>query len=53
VDEGSSTVGDVDGDGNLDLVITGDDQNRDPTTTLYLGDGSGGFSEADAGLTGV
>ena len=44
---GSSTLGDVDGDGNLDLVITG------IGTTLYLGDGSGGFSEANAGLTGV
>jgi hypothetical protein len=31
----SSTLGDVDGDGTLDLVITGRDQNRDPTTTLY------------------
>ena len=51
--DGSSTLGDVDGDGNLDLVITGLDQNEDPTTTLYLGDGSGGFSEANAGLTGV
>jgi hypothetical protein len=37
----SSTLGDVDGDGNLDLVITGEDPNDDPTTTLYLGDGSG------------
>jgi hypothetical protein len=51
--DGSSTLGDVDGDGNPDLVITGKDQNDDPTTTLYLGDGSGGFSEANAGLTGV
>ncbi|PSQ73503.1 MAG: hypothetical protein BRD34_02105, partial [Bacteroidetes bacterium QH_6_64_77] len=52
VGSGSSTVGDVDGDGNPDLVITGFSDNG-PTTTLYLGDGSGGFSEADAGLTGV
>jgi hypothetical protein len=34
-------------------VITGVDPNEDLTTTLYLGDGSGGFSEANAGLTGV
>ncbi|PSQ68884.1 MAG: hypothetical protein BRD26_07370, partial [Bacteroidetes bacterium QH_1_64_81] len=53
VERGSSTLGDVDGDGHLDLVITGDDQNDNPTTTVYLGDGSGGFSEANAGLTGV
>ncbi|PSQ79845.1 MAG: hypothetical protein BRD41_06460, partial [Bacteroidetes bacterium QS_1_63_11] len=57
VSSSSSTLGDVDGDGTLDLVITGEDQNDDPnddpTTTLYLGDGSGGFSEVDAGLTGV
>ena len=50
---GSSTLGDVDGDGHLDLVITGSEGYMDPTTTVYLGDGSGGFSEANAGLTGV
>ena len=53
VEDGSSTLGDVDGDGHLDLVITGQDQNDNRTSTLYLGDGSGGFSEANAGLTGV
>ena len=50
---GSSTLGDVDGDGNPDLVITGGDAGGNPTSTVYLGDGSGGFSRADAGLTGV
>ena len=53
VSRSSSTLGDVDVDGTLDLVITGEDQNGNPTTTLYLGDGSGGFSEANAGLTDV
>ena len=47
VQEGSSTLGDVDGDGTLDLVITGAD-GRNETSTLYLGVGSGGFGEANA-----
>jgi len=49
----STSTADVDGDGNPDLLITGEDANFDPTATLYLGDGQGGFSEANAGLTGV
>jgi hypothetical protein len=50
---GSTSIADVDGDGNQDLLITGQDENFDPTATLYLGDGQGGFTEADAGLAGV
>jgi hypothetical protein len=53
VEDGTSSLGDVDGDGNTDLVITGRDANSDPTATLYLGDGQGGFTKANAGLTGV
>jgi hypothetical protein len=54
VDNGSSSsIADVDGDGNLDLLTTGADANGNETATLYLGDGQGGFSEANAGLTGV
>ncbi len=49
----SSSIADVDGDGNEDLLITGEDADENRTTTLYLGDGQGGFIEADAGLTGV
>jgi len=50
----SSTFGDVNNDGNLDLLITGQEEGSyGPNTTLYLGDGSGGFTEHDAGLTDV
>ena len=49
----STSIADVNGDGNQDLLITGGDANLNPTTTLYLGDGQGGFTEAGAGLTGV
>ncbi|MFB6232129.1 MAG: T9SS type A sorting domain-containing protein [Salinibacter sp.] len=51
--QGSTSIADVDGDGNQDLLITGRDANDNPTATLYLGDGQGGFSEANAGLTRV
>jgi hypothetical protein len=54
VQRGTSTsIADVDNDGNLDLLITGSDAIFNETATLYLGDGSGDFTEADAGLTGV
>ena len=53
VDSGSSTLGDVDGDGNLDLLVTGSDGDNVETATVYLGDGTGGFTAANAGLTGV
>jgi hypothetical protein len=53
VQTGSTSIADVDGDGNEDLLITGEDVNRERTATLYLGDGQGGFSEAGAGLAGV
>jgi hypothetical protein len=53
VTRSSSTLGDVNGDGNLDLLITGQATNHRETATLYLGDGSGGFTPQDVGLTGV
>jgi hypothetical protein len=54
VDYGASTAfGDVDGDGDPDLVITGPNQSEDPTATLYMNDGNGAFSDAGADLTGV
>lgn len=53
VNSGSTSIADLDEDGNLDLVITGQDENGDPTAVLYLGDGKGGFTQANAGLTAV
>lgn len=53
VRSGSSSIKDVNNDGNPDLLITGRNENSNPSATLYLGDGEGGFSEANAGLTGV
>jgi hypothetical protein len=54
VNAGSISIADVDGDGNKDLLITGNGRDG-PTATLYLGDGQGGFTVADASstLTGV
>ena len=51
----SSSLGDVDGDGDLDLVITGRDSgdSENYTATLYTNDGTGGFTDASAGLTGL
>ena len=56
---GSSSFADVDGDGDQDLLITGaqdGETDEDPdklSATLYINDGSGGFTDADAGLKGV
>lgn len=50
---GSSSWGDFDGDGGLDLVITGEDASGTPTTRLYRNEGNGTFSQVGAGLTGV
>lgn len=52
VEEGSTSIADINGDGNKDLLITGD-SNTGPTATLYLGNQDGTFSEAGAGLAGV
>ena len=47
VNEGSTSVGDFDGDGDLDLLITGD-RNGTPTAKIYTNDGDGTFSQAGA-----
>lgn len=48
----SASIEDVDGDGNRDLLITGEDGRNAPAQALYLGDGTGSFSEASADLEG-
>ena len=50
---GTTDFFDADGDGDLDLLVTGE-QGFSPSATLYENDGSGNFSEAgDAGLAGL
>ncbi|MFB6271948.1 MAG: FG-GAP repeat domain-containing protein, partial [Salinibacter sp.] len=50
---GSVSIADVSGDGAPDVLVTGEDTTGTASATLYLGDGQGGFTEANAGLTGV
>ena len=61
VDSGLSLMGvaesavgwaDYDRDGNLDLLVTGDD-NGTPSTTLYRNDGGGNLTAIGAGLPGI
>ena len=48
-----AAFGDVDDDGDLDLVVIGSDDNYDKTSTLYLNDGTGSFSKAGESLEGI
>jgi len=50
---GSSDWGDYDGDGDLDLVLTGEDDNANPTAKIYENEGGGSFSAVGADLIGV
>jgi len=52
VSNSSSSFGDYDGDGDLDLAITGNG-NMGPSAVIYKNDGSGNFSDINAGLTGA
>jgi len=53
VADGSASIGDVNEDGHPDLLIAGTDTSATPSTRLYLGDGAGGFTVANAGLVGL
>ena len=44
----STSVGDVDGDGSLDLLLTGRDDNGVRRAILYSNDGDGSFTDATA-----
>lgn len=54
-DEGSADWGDFDADGDLDLVVTGDDANLGETLSarIYENLGGGTFADIEAGLVGV
>ena len=52
VQYGDADLGDVNGDGRLDLVVVGSDGSA-PATTLYINQGGGDFTVADAGLVDV
>lgn len=49
---GSIALGDIDRDGDLDLVITGDTTTGSYSTKIYLNDGTGNFTESGS-LTGL
>lgn len=53
----SNSLGDVNNDGNLDLLITGSNGESSSSEVyqaeLFLGDGTGSFSPSGASLTGV
>ena len=49
----TANFADADGDGIPDLLITGQDATGQPSTTLYLNDGSGDFEPTDGGLPDV
>ena len=53
VQESSSDWGDFDGDGDLDLVVAGQDANGNQTAAIYENQGGGTFEPVGAGLTGV
>lgn len=53
VEQSASSVADVNGDGNPDILLAGADSTGTPTAALYLGNGDGSFSPAQVDLTGV
>ena len=53
LDGGDAAWGDVDQDGDPDLVITGETSDGIPSTTLYENDGTGALTPTAANLTGL
>lgn len=50
---GNIEIFDANNDGNLDVLLTGFNNNGDPDTQLYLNDGEANFTEHDSGLPAV
>ncbi|MEL6845464.1 MAG: VCBS repeat-containing protein, partial [Bacteroidota bacterium] len=50
---GDASAGDLDNDGDMDLIITGLDENAVATTNVYLNDAGQGFVNAPAELQAV
>jgi len=50
---GAAEWGDIDGDGDLDVILTGHGPGDVPTTVLYRNEGGDNFSEMSAGLPDV
>ncbi|MDF3028299.1 MAG: Cadherin [Fluviicola sp.] len=48
---GSIAFGDIDGDNDMDLFLTGDDNTYNKNSKLYSNDGSGVFTELTSGIT--
>ncbi len=50
---GSIALGDMDNDGDLDILLTGRDNNFANSATVYRNNGNSTFTDINAGLTGV
>ncbi len=52
-DDGDAVFVDVDADGDMDLFVSGWDENSVPNSILYINDGTGSFSQSSSQLDGV
>jgi hypothetical protein len=50
MNDGSADWGDFDDDGDLDLILAGNDDNGDGSTVFYRNDGSGDFNQINSGF---